>query len=81
MGEVAKIEEIAIEEGNGWLLRIKDSRILRRDYELECQFHGNDVKLLAPLQPGSSIVYVSGILEEVEENPWRAINCKLISFD
>ena len=77
VGEVSKIEE----EGDGWLLRIKNSRRFRKDYELDCQFDGKDAKWLAPLQPGSSIVYISGILKEFEESPWRAINCKVISFD
>ena len=81
VGEVAAIEKVSDSEPTyPWLLKIKDRRWwVLRDFNLECRFSERDAEQLIPLEE-SDTVQVTGILQEVDDNPWRAIDCSVISI-
>ncbi len=81
VGEVAAIEKVSdLGPTYPWLLEIKDRRRVLRDFNLECLFTESAAEQLIPLEEGDT-VQVTGILQEVDDNPWRAINCSVISIE
>lgn len=80
VGEVAAIEKVSDSERTyPWLLEIKDRRLVLRDFNLECLFSESAAEQLIPLQEGDT-VQITGTLQEVDGNPWRAIDCSVISI-
>ncbi len=81
VGEVAAIKKVSdLGPTYPWLLEIKDRRRVLRDFNLECLFSESTAEQLIPLEEGD-IVQVTGILQEVNDNPWRAIDCSVISIE
>lgn len=81
VGEVAAIKKVSdLGPTYPWLLEIKDRRRVLRDFNLECLFSESTAEQLIPLEEGDT-VQVTGILQEVNDNPWRAIDCSVISIE
>ena len=81
VGEIATIKKVSdFGPKYPWMLEIKDRRRALRDFNLECLFSETTAEQLVPLGEGDT-VQVTGILKEVDKNPWQAIDCMVISIE